>query len=279
LPKATQGSKPWDGGHLLVEPEEHDEVAADLIAAKYLRPFRQATEMLHDRERWCLWLVDAPASELRASPVLHRRLAAVAESRRASKTESVRAQARTPALFTQIRQPATPYFALPEVSSKNREYIPGRYYEPDVIAGNKLIVWPDAPLWLVGYLQSAAFTTWVRAFAGRMKSDFSISPSTVYFTFPFIKPTGSALQRLESAAGEILAVRDVHTGQSLADLYDPLAMPHDLRKAHDRLDAFIDGLYRLKRPSETERLSRLGEEYAALVAPLERPKPKRRSGS
>jgi hypothetical protein len=277
LPNASKGSQPTDGGHLIVELDEYDVVAADPIAAKYLRPFRQATEMLHGRERWCLWLVDAPASELRTSPVLRRRLAAVAESRHASKTESVRAQARTPALFTQIRQPATRYLALPEVSSKNREYIPGRYYEPDVIAGNKLIVWPDAPLWLFGYLQSAAFTTWVRAFAGRMKSDFSISPSTVYFTFPFIGPTGTALQRLESVAGEILALRDTHAGQSLADLYDPLAMPHDLRKAHDRLDAVVDGLYRLRRPSEAERLSRLGEEYAALVTPLERTKPERRS--
>jgi len=277
LPNATQGNKPWDGGHLIVEPPDYEEVAADPIAAKYLRAFRQATEMLRDRDRWCLWLVGAPASDLRQSPVLRQRLAAVAESRLASKTESVRAQARTPALFTQIRQPTTRYLALPEVSSKNREYVPGRFYGPEVIAGNKLILWPDAPLWLFGYLQSAAFTTWVRAFAGRMKSDFSISPSTVYFTFPFIQPAGAAMQRLESAAQDVLDVRDSHSGESLADLYDPLAMPRDLRKAHDRLDAVIDGLYRLRKPTETERLTRLGAEYAALAAPLEKSPAARRS--
>jgi len=174
-----------------------------------------------------------------------------------------------PALFTQIRQPATRYLALPEVSSKNRDYIPGRYYEPEVIAGNKLILWPDAPVWLFGYLQSAAFTAWVRAFAGRMKSDFSISPSTVYFTFPFIRPTGAGLARVEQAAQVVLDARDAHAGESLADLYDPLTMPPNLRQAHDSLDAAIDGQYRLRRPTSAERFSRLETEYAALATPLE----------
>lgn len=269
LPNATQGNKPWDGGHLIVEPEDYDQVTADTMAARYLRPFRQSTEMLYDKPRWCLWLVDAPPSDLRSSPVLKERLAAVARARASSKTVSVQAQAKTPALFTQIRQPATRYLALPEVSTKNRDYIPGRYYEPDIIAGNKLILWPDAPLWLFGYLQSAAFTTWCRAFAGRMKSDISISPSTVYFTFPFIRPKGTALGRVEQAAHAVLDARDAHPGQSLADLYDPLAMPRDLRAAHNRLDTVIDGLYRLKKPSQSERLARLGIEHDALAKPLE----------
>ena len=280
LPIATQGNKPWDGGHLIVGPAQYEEVAADPIAANYLRPFRQATEMLHDRLRWCLWLKDAPPSDLRASRVLRERLVRVAEVRLSSKTASVREQARTPALFVQVRQPTTRYLALPEVSSKNREYIPGRYYDPEVIAGNKLIVWPNAPLWLFGYLQSAAFMAWARAFAGRMKSDFSISPSTVYFTFPFIRPTGTALVRVEQAAQAVLDARDAHASESLADLYDPLAMPRDLRQSHDRLDAAIDALYRLRKPTSAERFTRLGAEYAALAAPLEAiPARKRRSAS
>ena len=280
LPIASKGSQPTDGGNLIVAAADYDRVAADFVAAKYLRPFRQATEMLHDRPRWCLWLVDAPPSDLRASPLLKERLAAVAASRKASKTVSVQAQAKAPALFTQIRQPQTRYLALPEVSSKNRDYIPGRFYGPDVIAGNKLILWPDAPLWLFGYLQSAAFMAWVRAFAGRMKSDFSISPSTVYFTFPFVMPRAGALARVEEAAQAVLNAREAHPGESLADLYDSLAMPSDLRKAHDRLDAVIDGLYRLKKPTSAERLTRLCAEYAALATPLEaasrrkRPRPR-----
>jgi len=278
LTNASKGSQPTDGGHLIVEPADYDEVAADPIAAKYLRPFRQSTEMLYGRPRWCLWLVDAPPSDLRASALLRRRLIAVAESRSASKTKSVQSQVKTPSLFTQIRQPATRYLALPEVSSERRDYIPGRYYEPEVIAGNKLILWPDAPVWLFGYLQSRAFMTWVQAFSGRLESRFQIAPSTVYFTFPFIRPTGAALARVEQAAQAVLDARETHVGESLADLYDPLAMPPDLRKAHDRLDAVIDSLYRLRKPTSAERFSRLGAEYAALATPLETI-PTRRRGS
>src|SRR5665647_617125 len=104
------------------------------------------------------------------------------------------------------------------------------------------------PLWLFGYLQSAAFMAWVRAFAGRMKSDFSISPSTVYFTFPFVMPTAGAFARVDEATQAVLDAREAHPEESLSDLYDRLAMPLDLRKAHDRLDAVIDSLYRLKKP-------------------------------
>jgi len=269
LPQASKGSQPTDGGYLIVEPSDYEMVAADPIAAKYLRPFRQSKEMLHDHPRWCLWLVKAAPSELRASPLLRKRLKRVAESRAASKTESVKALAKTPALFTQNRQPETRYLALPEVSSKNRDYIPGRYFGPDEIAGNKLILWPNAPLWLFGYLQSSAFVTWVSAFTGRMKSDFSISPSIAYFTFPFIRPTGAVLARVEHAAQAVLDARSGHSGEPLASLYDRLAMPSDLRQAHDRLDATIDGLYRLRKPTNAERFSRLAAEYAALATPLE----------
>ena len=140
-----------------------------------------------------------------------------------------------------------------------------------------LILWPDARLRLFGYLQSAAFTAWIKAFLGRVKSDFSISPSTAYFTFPFVRPTGTTMERLEQAAQAVLDARDAHPDESLADPYDPLAMPRDLRRAHDRLDSVIDCLYRLKKPTEAERLSRLGAEYAALTTPLETIPTRRRS--
>jgi hypothetical protein len=268
LPKASKGSQPTDGGHLIVEPEDYAAVAADPIASKYLRPYRQSTEMLYDRPRWCLWLVEAVPSEIRESPVLKSRLALVVEAREQSRTASVREKATTPALFTQVRQPTCRYLALPEVSTMNRDYIPGRYCDPEVIAGNKLIVWPDAPLWLFGYLQSSAFMSWVRAFSGRMKSDFMIAPSTVYFTFPFICPTGSRLEALERRAQGVLDARDAHPNQSLADLYDRLEMPPGLRAAHNELDAAVDGLYGLKRPTPAERITRLLAEYQALAAPL-----------
>lgn len=265
LPTAHKGSQPTDGGHLMVEPDAHDAFTADAIAAKYLRPFRQATEMLYGKTRWCLWLKGADPSEVRESSILKSRLAAVVEVRRQSPTASVRDQAGSPGLFTQDRQPAVRYLALPEVSSSNREYIPGRYYDSDTIAGNKLILWPDAPLWLFGYLQAAAFSTWVKTYAGRLKSDVSISPGLTYFTFPFIEPQGPQMESLERAAQGVLDAREAHPGSTLADLYDPLTMPADLRAAHNRLDQVIDGLYGLRHPSEGERLTALMAEYERLT--------------
>lgn len=139
----------------------------------------QSSELLSGSKRWCLWLADAPPADLRSSRVICERLRQVVKVRDDSKTASVRDQAETPALFSQIRQPDTRYLAIPEVSSGNRDYIPAAFLEPDVIAGNKLITIPDPPLWLFGVLQSAAFMSWVRTVVGRLKSDYSISPSLV----------------------------------------------------------------------------------------------------
>lgn len=268
LPMASKGSQPTDDGGLIVEAEDVGWVRLDPLAAKYLRPFRQSTEMLYSRERWCLWLVDAAPSDLHASPMLQERLHKVAEARRRSPTASVQAQAATPALFTQIRQPTTAYLALPEVSSENRDYVPGRYYGPDVIAGNKLIVVPDAPLWLFAYLHSACFNAWVRAFAGRMKSDPSLSASTVYFTFPFAEVTGAARDRLDEAGRRVLDARDQYPGETLAALYDPIAMPMPLRAAHAEVDRQVDRLHGMRRGTEGQRLKALLTRYEQLTDPL-----------
>lgn len=268
LPNASKGSQPTDGGFLTVEVEDYAKVMADPLAAKYLRPYRQSTAMLYNLDRWCLWLVGAAPSDIKNSPVLQERLKGVAESRLKSKTASVKAQAKTPALFTQIRQPSGRYFALPEVSTENRDYIPGRFYDTEVIAGNKLICIPDPPLWVVGFLQSAAFSAWVKTFAGRMKSDPSLSASTVYFTFPFVDP-GKVKDKFADAMQAVLDARDMYPSECLATLYDRSAMPPELRQAHERLDLLVDGLYKLKNPTQGQRLTAMLREYNQLAAPLE----------
>lgn len=270
LPLASKGSQPTDGGHLIVEPDAYEEVMADPLAAKYLRRFMQAEDMLYDQHRWCLWLVDANPADLRRSRVLRKRLESVTQVRLKSATDSVKKQASTPALFTQIRQPNRPYVALPEVSSSNREYIPGRLLGPDVIAGNKLIVWRDCPLWLFGVLQSAAFVTWVKTFAGRLKSDVSIAPSLAYFTFPAVPPGSRKRSVIEKAAQGVLAIRANYAANTLADLYEPAAMPLDLRKAHNLLDQEVDALLGIPRgATEAERAKRLLASYVRLAEPLD----------
>jgi hypothetical protein len=262
LPDCTKGSQPTDGGHLFISEDLLPQFKKDPIASNYIRKFIGATELLYNEDRWCLWLVDASPSDLKNSSLIQERLKLVAQTRRESPTPSVKAQAQTPALFTQIRQPAVRYLAMPEVSSSNREYLPVAYFEPNVIAGNKVIFIPNAPPWIFAYLSSTLFMLWVKTFAGRLKSDISISPGLTYFCFPFIKPSGASLQEIESLAEEITQIRKAHSTASLADLYDALSMPSDLRSAHKRLDQSIEKLYGLKRGAlEIDRIEALLVEY------------------
>lgn len=264
LPNCTKGSQPTDGGHLFVGGKELSAARNDPGASKYLRRFIGAAEMLNDVERWCLWLVDAEPADIRTSAFLRARLAAVAEMRASSPTESVRAQAATPGLFTQIRQPAERYLALPKVSSENRDYIPAAFFEPDVIVGDAVLTIPGCPLWVFGYLQSKMFMAWVDTFSGRLESRYQILPGLVYFTFPFIEPDDANRERVERGAQAVLDARAAHPSTNLATLYDRLAMPANLRAAHANLDKVIDGLYGLKNPSEGERLRALLAKYEAL---------------
>ena len=200
FPGASKGSQPTDGGHLIIGPTEIEEVLADSIAASYVRPFVQSRDMLHGEQRWCLWLVSAPASDLRSSPVIRKRLEMVAIWRKnVSKTETVRQAAAIPSLFTQIRQPSSSYLAMPEVSSSTRRYIPGKFFESDSIAGNKLIVFPGAEDWFFGLMHSLMWNTWMKTVSGRLKSDISFSPSIGYFTFPFPDLDDAAKAKLGAA--------------------------------------------------------------------------------
>jgi hypothetical protein len=280
FPNATQGNKPTDGGHLIIDDDEIEKFRADPVAAQYLRPYVQGHDMLHNNHRWCLWLPDASTPDLRGSSLIHDRLERVAHWRRTeAKTGTVQEAASTPALFTQIRQPRIPYLALPETSSETRRYIPGRFYEPNVIAGNTLIIFPGGELWLFGLIHSLMWNSWIKAVGGRMKSDIRFSPSLGYFTFPFPDLDDSKLGRLTVAAQVVLDARSSEPDATLADLYDPVTMPPVLVDAHDALDSVVDSMYapRKKFTTEADRLSALFERYDALTSPLfAAGKPKRR---
>jgi hypothetical protein len=276
MPYCTKGSQPTDGGHLFIAREDLEAALRDPHAAKYVRRFIGAIEMLNNVERWCFWLVDANPVDIKSSPLLRDRLAKVSELRATSPTASVREQAATPGLFTQLRQPNETYLALPQTSSENRDYIPAAYFAPDVIAGNALLTIPEAPLWSFGLLQSKMFMVWVDTYSGRLESRYQIHPGLVYFPFPFPTLDHSSRARVEQVAQAVLATREGHTGASLSTLYDRLAMPADLRAAHARLDAVIDGLFGLKHPTDAERLRALLKRYEELSTadqlPIKAPK-------
>jgi hypothetical protein len=277
MPNSTQGNKPVDGGHLLVEESQYDTVASDPIAAKYLRQFVQGKYMLNGTPYWCLWLKDAPLDEIARSGLIQQRLAQVSASRLKSPTKSVNEFARRPHLFTQDRQPDTRYFALPEVSSENRTWIPGRFYGPEVIAGNKLIIFPGAEPWHAALLQSSMFMTWVHVFAGRLESRPSISPGLAYFPIPFPAADDSLRNDLSAAWTSVEETRAVQEGTTLKQLYQDSAMPEALRAAHDTLDSIVDQAFGAKSicTNADERKRILFTRYVELTTRDQLPTPRK----
>jgi hypothetical protein len=274
----VQGSKPVDGGNLLLDAAERAELlSAAPSTAPLLRRFLGGDELINGSERWCLWLKDATPEALRKLPAIRSRLERVRDSRLASRTKAFRDAASTPALFAQDRQPVQPYLAIPEVSSEARRFVPMAFLEADVIASNKLLTLSGAGNFHLGVLSSTMHMAWVRAVAGRLESRYSYAPS-VYNTFPWPDPTPAQKQKIEATAQGILDARAAHPGATLADLYDPLAMPADLLRAHQANDRAVDAAYGVRGfATEAARLAFLFERYQALAAPLDAaPAPKRR---
>ena len=269
-PKMTEGNKPQDDGGLVVEPEDLASVQADHLASKYLRTLVGGRGMLHNENRHCLWLVDAPPEDLRSSPVLQSRLKKVAEARLGSPTPAAREKAKTPALFLAIRQPKNRWLAVPCTSSAGRRAIPMAFFDAVDIPNNSVMSIDGADEYLFGILQSSMFTAWVQTVSGRLKSDIRISADIAYNAFPFPSdPSVDSRKAVIDAAESVLAARAAHPDSCLADLYDPLSMPVTLVKAHDRLDAVVDALYtRVKMAGEGDRLNALFTRYAELTADL-----------
>jgi hypothetical protein len=270
LPRAAKGSKPTDGGHLLVEVESLEEVEADPIALKFLRPAVGARGMLHDELRYCLWLTGATPTEIRASKVLRTRLEAVQEFRSGSLNPRTRTLANRPTEFDVNAQPDQRYLCVPCHSSENRRTVPMKFYGPETIVLDSAISIAGAEDWLFALLQSSMFTAWVGAVGGRLKSDYRIAPDLVYNTFPLPELRETAKSALAIAAQMIFDVRDSFPRATLADLYDSVAMPATLVHAHDDLDKVVDSIFspRKKFVTEADRLSVLFERYDTLSSPL-----------
>jgi hypothetical protein len=267
LPRLIKGSQPTDGGHLiLTEVEKNDLLMAEPVARKWLRPYVGGEELINGTQRWCLWLKNIEPNELKSLPLVLKRVALVAESRRNSPTKSVRNFADTPTLFTQDRQPNSSYIAVPEVSSENRRFIPIGFLPSETITSNKLQIIEGGTIFHFAILNSTMYNAWMRTVCGRMKSDYSHSPA-VYNNFPWPIPTDKQHTTIESAAQSVLNARQQFPDATLADLYDPLTMPPVLLKAHAALDKAVDTAYGYKGTNtDAGRVAFLFELYEGLTA-------------
>lgn len=244
VPEMNYGSMPIDDGHLILNKEDVNALLEERPDnMDLIRKYAGGVELLRNRDRWCLWLVGVPAGRMRQSKIIMDRLSKTAEFRRGSNRPQTLALADTPALFGEIRQPNTPMLVVPKVSSENRRYIPICFVDPDIIVNGSALIIPNATLYLFGVLISNVHMSWMRTVAGRMKSDYQYSGKIVYNNFPWPDPTPEQRAKIEQTAQGILDARALYPDSSLADLYDPLTMPPELRRAHQKNDAAVMQAY------------------------------------
>ena len=258
-------------GNLILDAEDRAKLLIESAGLKpYVRPFMGSEEFLNSTQRWCLWLVDAPPNVIRSSETLLARIEAVRKAREESTREETKKLAKTPTLFGEIRQPDSTYLLVPKVSSETRPYMPVGFIKPNVIANGSALIVPNATLFHFAVLSSAMHMAWMRYTCGRMKSDYQYSSQIVYNNYPWPQ-TATAKQRaaVEAKAQAVLDARQQFPAATLADLYDPLAMPPALAKAHAELDRAVDLCYRPEKfESDRQRVEFLFALYEKLTAPL-----------
>ena len=244
VPQIVLGGQPIDDGNLTLDEDEKDELLRiEPQAAPLVRPFMMGKDFIDRKPRYCLWLQNADPSLLRSCPKVMQRVANVKTFRMASNRTSTLKAAETPMLFGTPFECHSDYIALPKVSSENRKYIPIDFLSHNIIPGDKLFCLQGASLYHFGVLTSNVHMAWTRAVCGRLKSDYSYSNTIVYNNFPWPSPTESQKEKIESTAQAILTVRKKYLMSSLADLYDELVMPAELRRAHQENDRAVMQAY------------------------------------
>ncbi|REJ58131.1 MAG: class I SAM-dependent DNA methyltransferase [Microcystis wesenbergii TW10] len=270
VPNMMYGNKPTDGGNFILSEEEKNTlVSKNPLLIKFIRPFISAREFLNGGKKWCLWLLDIKPNELKNIPEILERVEAVKQFRSKSIAASTRNYSYH-CLFRQITQPKSDYILVPRTTSENRKYIPIGFFTADNIVSDTCQAIPNGDLYLFGILTSEMHMAWVKYVCGRLKSDYRYSKDIVYNNFPFPETaTDKQKQTVETCAQAVLDTRVKYPDSSLADLYDPLTMPPDLLKAHQKLDKAVDLCYRPQPfTSELNRIEYLFELYEKLTAPL-----------
>lgn len=268
IPEMQYGNKPTDGGNFLLTDSERSELLQkEPNAATYVKRFLGAEDFLNGETRWCIWLKDIAPEKLREMPEVMRHIEAVRMFRSLSKAATTRDYPHH-TLFRQITQPKTDYVLVPIHTSETRNYIPMGFFTQDVIVANSCMAISGASLYHFGVLESEMHMAWMRAVAGRLKSDYRYSKDIVYNNYPWPVDVSDAQKKaVADAAQVVLDTRAKYPNATLADLYDPNTMPADLLAAHKALDKAVDACYGKKVfKSEPERLEFLFERYQALIA-------------
>jgi len=261
------GNMPRDGGNLFLSWHEANQLRDDPSALRFVKKFIGSEELIHGKQRYCLWIGDDEVEQARDIPFIANRLDLVAANRRESDAESTRQFAVKPHRFVQIGGVAREaQILVPGVSSENRDYLPCDYLTADNIASNKCFGLYDAPIWNLAIITSRLHLVWIGTVCVRLRSDFSYSNTLGWNTFPLPNWTEQNKRDLTRCAEDILLARESHFPLTIADLYDPDKMPQNLKEAHDQNDEVLERIYIGRRfRNDTERLEKLFELYAQMI--------------
>lgn len=262
------GSMPRDGGGLILSHEERDAVLASApTAARFVRRYVGASELLKGRHRYCLWVPDSDAAEAAAIPILSERFEIVRRERAKSPAASTHDAASTPWRFVQRAHREGASIVVPLHSSERREIIPMGFLDSATVISNAAAAVYGAEPWLFALLQSRMHIAWVATVGGRIKSDYRYSAELCYNTFPVPVLSDHDRDRLTRHAFGVLEARERYSDRALGDLYLPDEMPADLKRTHEQLDATVDALYgAASTPTDTQRLEILFKRYDEMSA-------------
>ena len=268
VPEIGIGNKPIDGGNYLFTKEEMEEfIKLEPKSAQYFHPYYGADEFINQKPRYCLWLGYCSPAELRSMPYCMKRVEAVRDLRLASKSAGTRKLGYTPTHFHIENMPEEEYILIPCHSSEKRRYVPMGYMTPNDICSNAVLLMPKAKLYHFGILQSNVHMAWMRAVCGRLEMRYRYSKDVVYNNFPWPTPTDEQRAKIEQTAQQILDARALYPDSSLADLYDELTMPVELRRAHQDNDRAVMGAYGfpVKTMTESQCVAELFKLYQELT--------------
>jgi hypothetical protein len=269
MSKMDNGNKAVDGGHLLLEPNEVLDLSlTEAQRNRLIKRFAGSLEAINGKVRYCIWIPDDAREFAYSIPAIRSRIERVREERLASSKKMTRDTAARPHAFQQVRQRGNEtLIAIPSVSSENRDFLPVLLMEAGTIMSHKCFALYDAPLWNMALIASRLHWVWIGTVCVRMRTDFSYSNVLGWNTFPVPTLTDKNKVDLTRCAEDILLAREHHFPATIADLYDPPAMPDDLRAAHERNDEVLERIYIGRRfKNDTERLEKLFDLYTKMIA-------------
>jgi hypothetical protein len=269
VPVIFKGNQPTDGGFLIMDENEKNEyLKKEPKGSKFIKHLVSGREFLNGENRYCFWIIDS-FNEIKNLPILQDRINSVKKFRLESSFSDTRKLAERPYQFRDLKNPNS-FIVIPATTSENRKYIPFDFLNGDYIPSNSIYMISNASLYHFGVLTSLMHMAWVKTVCGRLESRFRYSKDIVYNNFPWAEnPTEKQIKAIELAAQKVLDIRAGFHSSTLADLYDPLAMPPSLVKAHNDLDKSVDLAYR-PQPfiSEAKRMEFLFELYEKYTADL-----------